>query len=109
MDSIIKIWKNKGKILEGIKNSLFTSKHVEEIALEREVICNACPHIDRVGKSCVLPGSQPCCGLCGCSLHLKHRSLSSFCDEGRWNAELSQEEDDALTEQINKTDNGSYI
>jgi hypothetical protein len=99
--SLIKIWKNKGKIAEGIMNSIFKSEHVEEIAAERMKICMECPSIDHEGKKCAVPGTQPCCGACGCSLHLKQRSLSSFCDEGRWDAVVTEEEEDAIKEQIN--------
>ena|ERR1017187_6532510 len=99
-NNIIKIWKNKGKILEGIKNSIFTKKDVEEIAELRMEICKVCPHIDTRGSSCAMPKTQPCCKLCGCNLHLKHRSLSSSCDDKRWFAELSQQEEDALNEKL---------
>lgn len=101
MENLIKIWKNKDKILEGIKNSVFTSEHVEEIAKERDSICQSCPFIDRSGSSCIVPGTQPCCGKCGCSLHFKQRSLSSSCDDRRWDAVLSQDEDDNLTNSLN--------
>lgn len=99
-NTIIQIWKNKGKILEGITNRVFKKEHVEQIAAQRAEICNTCTHIDREGSKCAIPGTQPCCGLCGCSLGLKTRSLSSFCDDGRWEAVLTQEEEDKLKEQL---------
>jgi hypothetical protein len=37
-------------------------------------------------------GTQPCCGECGCSLHLKQRSLTSYCDLGKWNAITEENE-----------------
>ena len=40
-----------------------------------------------------MPGTQPCCGECGCSLALKTRSLSSECAEGHWTSVLTDEED----------------
>lgn len=101
MQNLIKIWKNKNKILEGIKNSIFTSNHIEEIANERNQICQSCPFIDKKGDLCIMPGTQPCCNLCGCSLHLKQRSLSSSCDDKRWDAILSQDEDDNLNNNLN--------
>jgi len=107
--SIIRIWKNKGKILEGIKNSIFTSQHVEEIAELRNLICQECPHIDKRGSMCAMPGTQPCCKLCGCNLKLKHRSLSSSCDDGRWHAELTQQEEDALADQLKNKSNDTNI
>lgn len=90
------IWDNKGKIFEGLKNSVFKKEAVEEIAAERIKICEACPHIDKEGTKCMIPGTQPCCGLCGCKLGLKTRSLSSACDDKRWDAILTQEQEDEL-------------
>jgi hypothetical protein len=100
--SLIKIWKEKGNILEGIKNRIFKQEHIEEIYEERMVICKACPHIDTNGSECYVPGTQPCCSKCGCSLALKLRSLSSGCgdeENPRWNAILTEEEEDELNNQ----------
>ncbi len=102
MKNLINIWKNKNKILEGIKNSIFKTEHVEVIAKERNKICKKCPHIDNTDSTCLLPRTEPCCKLCGCSLHLKQRSLSSSCDDGRWGAVLSEEEEDLLNQSLNK-------
>lgn len=99
---LIKVWKNKGKILEGIKNKIFKQDHIEEIATARMEICNSCDLIDREGGSCTLPGSQPCCSACGCCLSLKTRSLSSACDKGKWEAVVSEEEADAIVDVINE-------
>jgi hypothetical protein len=99
--SLIEIWKHRGKILEGIKNSVFKNEHVEEIAEARNKICQGCDDIDKSGDKCFIPGSQPCCGICGCSLHLLQRSLSSSCEAGRWPAVLSEEEADTLHENLN--------
>ena len=99
-NTIIQIWKNKGKILEGITNRVFKKEHVEQIAAQRMAICNTCTHIDREGGRCAIPGTQPCCGLCGCSLGLKIRSLSSYCDDERWGAVLTQDEEDKLKAQL---------
>ena len=101
-ESFLEIWKKKGLILEGLKNSIFKSEHVEEIAKQREAICNTCEYIDRSGKDCMIPGSQPCCSLCGCCLHMKQRSLSSECDKKFWTAVLSEQEEDLLNDQLNK-------
>lgn len=88
-----KIWDNRNKILEGIKNSIFRSDAVEAIAEERNKICEKCEFFDSKGDTCLVPGTQPCCGSCGCSLKLKQRSLSSGCDEGYWDPVLTDEED----------------
>ena len=98
------IWKNKMKILEGVKNTLFKKDNVEFIAAERMKICEACPLIDREGSKCMVPGTAPCCGACGCKLAFKTRSLSSECahpDKPKWEAILTDEEQDKLYEEIN--------
>ena len=94
------IWKNKSEILEGIKNNIFKSEAVENIAAERMKICNTCDLIDRTGDRYLVPKTQPCCGSCGCSLKLKLRSLSSECPEGYWEAVLTDEED-IMHEELN--------
>jgi len=99
-NTLIQIWKNKGKILEGITNNVFRKEHVEEIAAQRQAICDTCEFIDKKGTSCVMPGTQPCCGVCGCSLALKLRSLSSACDKQKWEAVVTQEEEDMIKSQI---------
>ena len=100
-----KLWINGKAILEGAHNAIFKSEHVEEIAAERKAICDTWPDLDLKGSACLVPGTQPCCAKCGCSLHLKLRSLSSACgdeENPRWHALLSQEEEDALTNEIKK-------
>jgi hypothetical protein len=102
--NIIKIWKNKGQILEGITNSIFKKEDVEEIAQHRMQICNQCELLDVQGEGCTVPGTNPCCnekkGGCGCSLSLKTRALSSECPLGKWGAELTEEEEDKLNEKL---------
>ena len=98
--SLIKIWKEKNKILEGIKNKIFKKEHVEEIANLRYETCKVCPHIDHKGDKCYIKGTQPCCTLCGCDLSLKTRALSAECDDKRWKAVLSEEEEDLLNETL---------
>ena len=100
-NNLIKIWKERNNILSGIKNSIFTKEHIEEIAQHRKSICDSCEHIDTKGDKCMVPGTGPCCGLCGCSLKFKLRSLSSSCDDKRWEAEINQEEEDTLYSSIN--------
>lgn len=90
------IWKNRKQIMEGIKNSIIRDEFVEEIASNRMDICTACVYKDVDGKECVVPGTQPCCSLCGCSLEFKTRSLSSECPDDRWLALVSEEDEDTL-------------
>lgn len=96
MRDVIKIWKEKNKILEGIKNNIFKNADVEHIAAERIAICDTCTHIDLSGKTCMVPGTQPCCKLCGCCLSLKTRALSAECDAHKWSAILTQDEQEAM-------------
>lgn len=102
--SLIKIWKTKGQIIEGIFNSVFKKEHVEEIAKERMEICLACDLYTTEDDGCMVTLTAPCCnkakGGCGCSLGLKTRSLSSDCPLGKWKAVLSQEEEDALNHKL---------
>ena len=107
-----KIWSNRTAILEGIKNSVFKDEHVEQIAAERMSICAECPDVDIDGSKCLVPGTHPCCGQCGCSLQFKLRSLSSDYgneEEPKWHALLSQEEEDALTNQLKSNQDGDNI
>jgi hypothetical protein len=102
--NIIKIWKNKGQILEGITNNIFKKEDVEEIAELRMNVCQRCKLYDVEGRGCMISGTQPCCneklGGCGCSLKLKTRALSSSCPKHKWQAELTQEEEDHLNQKL---------
>ena len=105
--SIVKLIKTMGQIAEGLKNSVWKKENVEEIANARMKICEECVHIDREGSSCMVPGTQPCCGKCGCKLSLKVRCLSCGCaDEAyeRWPAVMTQEDEDELREEIGHTE-----
>jgi hypothetical protein len=82
--------------MEGVKNSVIRDEFVEDIAEHRKEICDSCEHIDIKGKECAMPGTNPCCSLCGCSLTFKTRALSSECPDGRWFALLSEEDEDKL-------------
>jgi hypothetical protein len=88
------ILKNRKKILEGIKNYLWNNHDVEVIAAHRNSICMTCDKIDIKGDSCLAPGSQPCCSSCGCSLQFKTRSLSSACPHSKWDAVMTEEEEE---------------
>lgn len=77
-------WDNRLLILDGIKNYVLNSSEVESLAKTRMDICNECPLLDLVGSKCFAPGTEPCCGSCGCSLKLKTRSIDSSCPEGKW-------------------------
>tara|TARA_R110002153_G_scaffold122010_10_gene267812 strand:+ start:1004 stop:1336 length:333 start_codon:yes stop_codon:yes gene_type:complete len=100
MKGIKKIFQNRNQILEGIKNKLFKKKHVEVIANDRWQICIKCASLDVKGDKCTMPGTQPCCGECGCSLGFKLRSLSSACPSDKWKAVLTEDEEDELNKSI---------
>jgi len=102
--NILQIWKSKGQILEGITNSIFKKEDVEEVAHQRMQICMDCHLYDVHGTGCMVPGTQPCCdetkGGCGCSLKLKTRSMSSECPLNKWEALLTEEEEDKLNQKL---------
>lgn len=103
--SLIRLYKNKGKILEGIKNNVFKKKHVEEVAKERMAICKQCPFMDTKGDECYVKGTHPCCGKCGCSLSFKLRSLSSGCgdeENPKWNAVIDSLEEEMIEDLLRK-------
>jgi len=93
MNLLTQIWQERHKILEGIKNSIIRDEFVEEVATLRNKQCTDCPS---KGTECALPGTAPCCNECGCSLAFKTRSLSSSCPLGKWEALMTEEEEDAL-------------
>ncbi len=95
-------FKNTPQIVEGIKNNIFKQEHVEAEAALRWAICKKCVYLDKLGDSCAVPGTQPCCSDCGCSLAFKTRSLSSECPKGKWPALMTEEEEELLNEQIEK-------
>jgi hypothetical protein len=94
------IWKNRNQILEGIKNNIFKSEHVEQIASDRFEICLRCDKLDDVGTECLVPGTAPCCGNCGCTLKLKIRALSSACPEGYWDSIMTHDEEYELNQKL---------
>jgi hypothetical protein len=103
-NNILVIWKNKGQILEGIKNSVFKKEDVEQLADHRMGICVGCELFDEKGDGCMVTGTGPCCdqtkGGCGCSLKFKTRSLSSACPKNKWGAEMSEQEEDLLKRKL---------
>jgi hypothetical protein len=98
MTKLTELWKNRKQILEGITNSIIRDEFVESVAEERMSICNTCVRKDDKGDTCLVSGTQPCCNLCGCSLHFKVRSLSTHCPDYRWNKVLTEKEEDKLND-----------
>jgi hypothetical protein len=93
LNRIIQLWKNKKKIFFGFYNLIFKSKSVEDVAAARMKICNDCIFQDKEGSTCLVPGTQPCCKVCGCSLAAATRSLSYECPKGYWKAVMTEEEE----------------
>ena len=93
-----KIWNNRKQIYEGIKNSVMRDEYVEDVSAKRIAICNECSEIDLKGSKCEMPGTQPCCGNCGCSLAFKTRALSAECPLGEWQALMTEKQEDKLGE-----------
>lgn len=104
MKSIIQIYKERNKIIEGLKNKVFKKDHVEQIYNERMEVCNQCTSLDVTGENCAVPGTNPCCSECGCSLSLKGRSLASECPLKKWLAVLTDVENLLVTKSIEKND-----
>jgi len=80
-NNLIRIWKNKGKILEGIKNYIYTTRSNRKIARDRLNICRTdeCSHYDPIGESEKAIKGKESCGICGCILKLKVNCLSCSC------------------------------
>jgi len=96
-------------ILEGVWNSIFIKKEIEEIAEERTQICRECPmnsdHQKRFNKyKPLLHRTDFHCTVCGCDLHLKTRALSQECPLGKWKAHITQEEEFELTKKLEDED-----
>tara|TARA_Y100001938_G_C7976418_1_gene371993 strand:- start:178 stop:582 length:405 start_codon:yes stop_codon:yes gene_type:complete len=99
---------NLDKIAEGIKNKVFKRSEVEAIAKMRWNECKMCPLLDKLGSSCAVPSSGPCCSDCGCSLGLKMRSLRSSCPKGRWGAVMPAELENKLINQFIEEDKKTH-
>ena len=110
-ENLLRIWKSKGQILEGIVNRIFKQEHIEEIASERFAICesNLCGMFDPDGSSerAVMKG-EPSCSGCGCALKLKTRCMSCHChlqDIGQhplWVSVISPAEEQLMMERMNQ-------
>ena len=82
--------------MEGIKNTIIRNVYIEYIHDQRLQVCNSCDEKDDEGSSCAVTGTQPCCKLCGCSISVKTRSLSSDCPMKKWEAVITKEDFETL-------------
>ena len=67
------------EIVDGYKNLVksklgLSDEKDEEIFKARRTICNACPNITALDR----------CGICGCPLAAKTRSLKTNCPDKKW-------------------------
>lgn len=67
------------EIIEGWKNFAFKNPKVEEIATKRAEQCVNCTI-----KGKPVMKNKKFCGICGCYIPAKVRSLSSKCPLGKW-------------------------
>ena len=93
MSLLKQIWKERRMIMEGIKNTIVRNEFIEQVAELRYLHCLECPS---KGNECAVPGTGPCCNECGCSLGFKTRSLSSSCPLDKWDAFITDDEEDKL-------------
>lgn len=100
LNKFLGAFKASPQIMEGIKNKIFKKEHVEAEAALRWSICKECSFLDTKGSKCMMPGTQPCCSDCGCSLSLKTRALSSECPKGKWPALMTEKEEELLRQVI---------
>jgi hypothetical protein len=117
-ENLLRIWKSKNQILEGIVNKVFKQDHIEEIAKERLALCqsNVCGMYDADGSSeRAVQKGQPACAGCGCNLDYKTRCMSCHChlqDIGEhplWVAVISPAEEQLLRERLDNPENGTNI
>jgi hypothetical protein len=106
-ERLMRLWKDRNKIVEGIANIVFVNQEVEKIASERVAICksNKCGHYDQTGSSpkAYIKGS-PSCGICGCNIRALTHSLHSECsltELGQaplWEAVMTEEEENSIND-----------
>lgn len=94
-------WKNKDKIMEGIRNKIMPPKELKDLihktVVERKLICYVCPFMSKNAQIHFNYKSQRFddhCTKCGCNIDLKASSLSSECPDNppRWNSVVSEDE-----------------
>lgn len=72
------------EIYPGWKNLVFRDPEIEKIALRRIEVCHGCEKLNRAvwhkkyGRKC---------GVCGCPVEAKVRSMSSKCPIDKWGVE----------------------
>lgn len=99
-------------IMQGAFNSIFVREEIEKIADERINICRECPHDSESAKKLnpdlknkLRPDEH--CGLCGCNLHMKTRSLSQVCPDKppRWDKVVEEQQEWVIDQALYESDN----
>lgn len=87
------------QVYEGWRNYLFPpeelKKQIDRVAKERMKICSSCSYNSKFHKT-IRPDEH--CTECGCPLVAKVRCLSCKCGVDKWQAELTEDQE----EEINK-------
>lgn len=60
---------------EGLKNSIIKDEQIELLHKERMSICETCEHYKTQTSQC---------GVCGCFMPIKTRSLNTKCPKNLW-------------------------
>ena len=103
------------KIYEGWKNKLIPSEDMKEtilkVSMQRVTICSTCKFQSEVrkrndGYRTLRPDVH--CTHCGCTLSAKTACLSCECPIGMWKAEITDDQQEHLENEIELTfeDNG---
>jgi len=99
---------NFKEIFEGWRNDLLPpaelKETIERVRQERMLICQGCEFNSNLARQ--LHGYTSIrtdyhCTECGCPLKKKTACLSCSCPLNKWLAEVTEEEDDKISEQIN--------
>ena len=85
-----KMEKRLAAIVSGFKNYMFPNKEMEEVALQRALICAACPLAEvTILKQLLsdvnikeIEGLK--CSVCGCILSAKVRQAYESCPKEKW-------------------------
>jgi hypothetical protein len=93
---------NFKQIYEGYKNLLVPSSEIREtisnVRQERLAICNDCPFHSKHHTTPLRFDDH--CTDCGCNLDAKSSCLSCSCPKEKWMALTTQDEEDALKQEI---------
>lgn len=95
-------------ILEGAWNSIFVKDSIEKVHEDRLHICNGCSWNSTAMKDKGYKTFRPdfFCTQCGCNLDMKTRCMSCDCPIGKWTAQMTEEEENKLTDKLKENGKG---